>query len=170
VTLTALIRIVLMLAAGALNYAFPEAYKHAYDRLSRLYKEVPSLMQGLPFHSSIYPACTFHFGPQSVSCTQQDMPGFPRAMSALGDFDDVRGGHLVLVDHDLAIQFPSGTSIVISSTTRYRIAAVSAGEHHYTLTQYFPTSLVNYIERNGMPTEDADGNQSDQEEAVLDDQ
>ena len=72
------------------------------------------------FLNSIFACCTFNFGPHACSFDPTDPANLPFgwcAITALGPFDPTRGGHLVLWDLKLVIEFPSGSTILIPSAT-----------------------------------------------------
>lgn len=69
------------------------------------------------------------------------------AIHALGNYDYTKGGHLILWDWDLVIEFPPGTTILLPS------AAVAHGntplhdpetESRKSFTQYVPGGLVRW--------------------------
>ncbi|KAJ6476647.1 hypothetical protein C8R47DRAFT_1187065 [Mycena vitilis] len=72
-----------------------------------------------PFLNSVFSACTFNLGP--YTCT-------------LGHR---KGGHLILWDCKLILEFPPGTTILIPSAAIFHSnIPISKGEHHYSFTQY----------------------------------
>ncbi|KAJ6449033.1 hypothetical protein C8R47DRAFT_926704, partial [Mycena vitilis] len=59
------------------------------------------------------------------------------AITALGTFDYTKGGHLILWDCKLILEFPPGTTTLIPSTAIFHFnIPISQGEHHYSFTQY----------------------------------
>ncbi|KAJ2921641.1 hypothetical protein H1R20_g15452, partial [Candolleomyces eurysporus] len=59
------------------------------------------------------------------------------AIQALGIFDHTRGGHLILPDLKLLIEFPAGAIILIPSATLIHAnTPVQPGERHISFTQY----------------------------------
>ncbi|KAJ7738681.1 hypothetical protein DFH07DRAFT_966016 [Mycena maculata] len=73
--------------------------------------------------------------------------------SALGDFDPTTGGHFVLGDLKLVIEFPPGTLILIpSATLSHSNIPVRPGETRVSFTQFTSGGLFRYID-NGFRTE-----------------
>ncbi|KAJ6475014.1 hypothetical protein C8R47DRAFT_1076083 [Mycena vitilis] len=72
-----------------------------------------------PFLNSVFSACTFNLGPYTC---------------ALGH---CKGGHLILCDCKLILEFPPGTTILIPSAAIFHSnIPISKGEHRYSFTQY----------------------------------
>ena len=70
-------------------------------------------------------------------------------ITALGDYDYTRGGHLILWDLKLVIEFPPGATILIpSSTIHHSNARIQAGEHRYSITQYSAGGLFRWVDNN----------------------
>ena len=75
------------------------------------------------------------------------------AIQALGEFDPMEGGHLVLPDLHLVIEFPPGSLILIPSATLiHSNLPVREGECRASFTQYCAGNLFRYID-NGFCTE-----------------
>ncbi|KZP23140.1 hypothetical protein FIBSPDRAFT_910314 [Athelia psychrophila] len=67
---------------------------------------------------SVYPCATVNFGPVTCTFDHVDPANLPFglcAVTALGDFDHTRGGHLVLWDLKLIIEFPAGSTALLPS-------------------------------------------------------
>ncbi|KAI0043347.1 hypothetical protein FA95DRAFT_1469723, partial [Auriscalpium vulgare] len=61
------------------------------------------------FSNSIFPTATFNFGPQVTTSLHRDHLNVPYgwcAVTALGSYDHRRGGHLILWELGLVIEFP----------------------------------------------------------------
>lgn len=108
-----------------------------------------------PFPNSPYPALTVNFGPQTVCLPHVDHANSPSAfcaVAALGNFDATRGGHLVLWELKLIIEFPPGTVVLIpSSLITHSNVSVAPGETRYSFTQYAAGELFRWVE-NGFQT------------------
>lgn len=77
------------------------------------------------------------------------------AITALGNFDPNYGGHLVLWDLGLIIQFPPGSTILIpSALLRHLNIRVRDYEVRYSFTQYSAGGLFRWL-RNGCQTNEA---------------
>jgi hypothetical protein len=75
------------------------------------------------------------------------------AVQALGRFDYTKGGHLVLPDLRLIIEFPAGSLILLpSATLLHANTPVQIGEARASFTQYTPGGNFRYAE-NGFRSE-----------------
>jgi len=98
-----------------------------------------------PFDSSVFPSATYNLGPRTV--THPHLNFFNAAfgwcaITALGSFDYRKGGHLILWDLDLVIEFPPGVTIFVpSAVTSHSNVTISEGEHCYSVTQYAAAGL-----------------------------
>ncbi|KAJ3520526.1 hypothetical protein NMY22_g12719 [Coprinellus aureogranulatus] len=74
------------------------------------------------------------------------------AVTALGDFDYTKGGHLVLIEAQIVIKFPPGATILLSSATvTHANTPVQPGKKRLSFTQYVSGALFCYID-NGFRT------------------
>ncbi|KAJ7734297.1 hypothetical protein B0H14DRAFT_3517172 [Mycena olivaceomarginata] len=93
-----------------------------------------------PFKNGIFSACTFNLGPRTCALGHRDFANLAFglcAITALGDFDYKAGGHLVLWDCKLVIEFPPGCTILIPSAAIYHSnIPIGRKEHRYSFTQY----------------------------------
>ncbi|KAI0043519.1 hypothetical protein FA95DRAFT_1465992, partial [Auriscalpium vulgare] len=87
-------------------------------------------------------------GPRAVTVPHRDAKNVPYgwcAVTALGDFDYERGGHLVLWDLQLVIEFPPGASILIpSALITHSNVAIQPGETRQSITQFCAGSLIRW--------------------------
>jgi hypothetical protein len=103
-----------------------------------------------PFPKSAYPGLTINFGPRTVchdhlDCT--NAAGVPCAITALGDFDHHKGGHLVLFDLKLIVPFPSGSTILLpSASLRHGNLGIQDGETRMSMTQYCSGGLLRHYD------------------------
>ncbi|KAJ7084526.1 hypothetical protein B0H15DRAFT_748768, partial [Mycena belliarum] len=75
------------------------------------------------------------------------------AVQALGRFDPTKGGHLVLWELKLLIEFPPGALILLpSATITHSNVPVQAGDQRTSFTQYTGGGLFRYVD-NGFRTE-----------------
>lgn len=67
----------------------------------------------------------------------------------LGEFDYTKGGHLVLWEVQLVIEFPSGTTILLpSATISHSNVAIANNERRYSFTQYSAGGLFRWVNNN----------------------
>jgi hypothetical protein len=74
------------------------------------------------------------------------------AIQPLSAFDPTKGGHLVLWDLELVIEFPPGALILIpSATMAHSNIPVQEGEQRASFTQYIAGGIFRYVD-NGFRT------------------
>ncbi|KAJ7849676.1 hypothetical protein B0H14DRAFT_3452376 [Mycena olivaceomarginata] len=98
-------------------------------------------------------------------------PSSPRPPSisdrALGDFNPKEGGHIILWELKLVIEFPPGALILIpSATVMHSNLPVGPGEHRASFTQYTGGGLFHYVD-NGFRTEKVLAEQDPEEYARI---
>jgi hypothetical protein len=110
------------------------------------------------FHNSVFAATTFNLGPATITFDHTDNGNFAIGMcsiTALGNFNPVTGGHLVLFDLGLVIQFPPGATILIpSAILRHGNIPIAPLEKRLSFTQYVAGGLIRWVEY-GFRTEKA---------------
>ena len=88
----------------------------------------------------VFPCRTFNLSPQSVSTPHTDHNNLAQgwcSITPLGTFDPMLGGHLVLWDFGVAIQFPPGaTALIPSALITHSNTKVQPGEVRYSIVQY----------------------------------
>jgi hypothetical protein len=108
------------------------------------------------FAGSTFACATMNFGPRVRSFMHRDTQNLPFgwcAITALGDFDPTKGGHLILWDVKLAIEFPPGSTILIpSATLTHSNTAVHMDESRLSFTQYSAGGMFRWVD-NGCQTE-----------------
>lgn len=89
------------------------------------------------------------------------------AITSLGPFDYKRGGHLILWDLELVIEFPPGSTILIPSATlrHSNVALGKAGDKRYSFTQYTAGGLFRWVD-HGFQTEYSYRAKSSEEEKL----
>ncbi|KAL6297769.1 hypothetical protein BKA93DRAFT_831261 [Sparassis latifolia] len=126
----------------------PKAFNHAAACLEKLYSSKLSLHRNFP--NSIYPAATFNIGLHAVCFDHADDQNSPEtwcAITALGSFNPKRGGHLVLFDLKLVIEFPPGSTILIpSALLRHGNLPIHGGECRQSFAQYCTGSLLRWVD------------------------
>lgn len=74
------------------------------------------------------------------------------AVCALGAYDPTKGGHLVLEEFGLIVEFPPGSVILLpSSTIRHGNTPVSPTETRYSFTQFCPGGLLRWTHHGFVP-------------------
>lgn len=138
-------------------YAFtsPKAFRAIDDALLDLEKNDLSLKR--PFLESIWPAVTFNLGHSVFTRLHRNFNNLIWSMCtihALGSYDPKKGGHLILWDWKLVIEFPPGCTILIpSAEVAHRNIAVRKDEVLKSFTQYCAGGLIRWL-RYGCRTEE----------------
>ncbi|KAJ7778948.1 hypothetical protein B0H16DRAFT_1711298 [Mycena metata] len=106
-------------AFGSAMLAFwaPSLYQYYRSCNSR---PDPRLTTPRPFAHSVFASATFNLGPHAWTFKHRDILNLPFGwcpVTAFGDFDPTRGGHMILWDLKLVIEFPPGSTILIPSAT-----------------------------------------------------
>jgi hypothetical protein len=115
--------------------------------LGKLFDSNPSLRRN--FKNSPWPTATFNFGPWTITFSHTD-PGNLAfgwcAITALGSFDFRRGGHIILWDLGLVIDFPPGSTILIPSAVVWHSnTIIQPSETRYSFTQYAAGGLFRWV-------------------------
>lgn len=132
----------------------PNLFSYYVDHLRPLYAKYPQLKRN--FLNSVFACATFNFGPTVCTFDHTDPGNLPFgwcAITALGKFDPTRGGHLVLWDLGLVIEFPPGSTILIpSAALRHSNTAIQQGETRYSFTQYTAGGLFRWVDQGYQTT------------------
>lgn len=131
----------------------PKMYSYYSKELSTLYAHDSTLRP--PFDNCVWPACTFNLGPGTCCLGHCDSPNVPHgwcAVWSMGPFDPKFGGHLILEEFNLIIEFPPGSLILIpSSTIRHGNTPVRDDERRYSFTQYCAGGLMRWVHHGMVP-------------------
>lgn len=145
--------------SGTFELWAPNLYGYYQDRLGRLYQHFKKtkyrFKENIP--GSAFPCATFNFGPNTRTFRHRDSLNCPFgwcAIQALGDFDPTAGGHLILWDLKLLIEFPPGATIFIpSATLEHSNVPVRHGQRRVSFTQYCSGGIFRWVD-NDFQTED----------------
>lgn len=144
----------------------PKAYQYYIANLNKLWEEHPMLHPTL-FPKSIMPSVTFNLGTRVVTKKHVDSQNCPFGwctITALGDFDASKGGHLLLWDLGLALEFPAGACICLpSALITHSNIPTSENETRMSFTQYCSGEIFRFIE-NGFRT---DSDLTEKDPAIL---
>lgn len=136
----------------------PKLYTYYADNLDVLLASNSDLRQNFP--RSVWAAAEFSFGPKAVTRKHRDYANLPsgwRAITALGDYDPVKGGHAVLWELNIIIEFPPGWTLLLP-TAAISVSNTRIGrrETRASFTQYSDGSLfrrINHGDQNGVKGE-----------------
>jgi hypothetical protein len=132
---------------GAFAAFAPRLHRYFAQILGALFSEHTHLERNFP--NSIFPAASFNCGPQTVSLEHTDSGNLSHglcALTALGNYDHRLGGHLILFDLKLAIQFPIGsTALIPSGCMAHGNTPIREGEVRFSMAQYAAGGLFRWV-------------------------
>ncbi|PPR04903.1 hypothetical protein CVT26_012726, partial [Gymnopilus dilepis] len=156
-------------ATGAFSTWAPRLYQYQNDCLSQLIEKDQQLRREGKHPSpgdeelrrnwpkTPWAAAAFNFGPQTVCYPHADYGNLAFGwccITALGDYDYTKGGHLVLWDFKLVLEFPPGATILIpSSAIHHSNTRIFRGEKRYSFTQYSSGGLFRWVHNDFMTAE-----------------
>lgn len=148
----------------------PDMYSHFKKRLDKLFDHPKHCHLKCITACGVYPTAAFNFGPRVWTVRHRDVKNCTFgwcAIQALGSFDHTKGGHLVLDDLRLVVEFPSGSTILIPSATfTHANIPVQEGDTQASFTQYCPGGLLRFVDA-GFHTQNSIPRKSKEHEAML---
>lgn len=103
-----------------------------------------------PIANSVFAAASFNFGPRAVTFEHTDSGNKANGLCPIfctGTFDPTKGGHLVLRQLKLLVQFPPGCiALIPSATLMHGNVPIRAGEQRESFTQYASGGLFRWVE------------------------
>ncbi|KAF6743738.1 hypothetical protein DFP72DRAFT_827189 [Ephemerocybe angulata] len=131
-----------------------------------LYKKYQGLREDVKLHikdlkwnfqKSVFSAAAFNFGPKTVTARHRDAMNLPSgfcAITALGSFDSKLGGHIVIEELGVIVEFPPGSTILLPSAVfTHSNLAIQDEEWRVSFTQFSSGALFRYAD-NGYRTEE----------------
>lgn len=122
------------------------------------------------FSNSVFAATAFNFGPQTCSKKHRDFANLPYgwcAVTALGNYDHTRGGHLILWELGLILEFPPGSTILLpSAAISHSNTPILAHETRTSFAQFTAGGLFRWKE-HGFQTDEKFFQGKTQEELAL---
>ncbi|PPQ77495.1 hypothetical protein CVT26_006141 [Gymnopilus dilepis] len=135
-------------ASSVMASQAPKLYQYYVEHLAELHSRHPHLKH--LFSSSVFAAASYNFGPRTTCFKHKDFANLPFglcAVTALGSFDPKRGGHLILWELELVIEFPPGATILLpSAIIAHSNIPVQSNETRYSFAQYTAGSLFRWVE------------------------
>lgn len=136
----------------------PKLYEHTRGKLNDLYDNTPGLERLFPADVSTFPTAAFNLGPNVWTFKHRDALNLVYgwcAIHALGKFDPQKGGHLVLWELRLVIEFPPGALVLIpSAVITHSNTPVAEGDTRSSFTQYMPGGLFRWVDYGHCLVED----------------
>ena len=128
----------------------PKLYQYYAEKLGQLYARDPNLTHVFP--NSIFSATSYNLGPRTACFKHTDFANLPFGLcsiTALGSYDPSKGGHLVLWQCKLVIEFPPGSTILIASgIVAHSNVPVGKDETRYSVAHYSAGALFRWVENN----------------------
>jgi hypothetical protein len=147
----------------------PKIFKNYEDGLSSLYKNHPNLSRIFP--NSVFPAVGFNLGPDSVCLPHVDASNVSYGLcpiTSAGTYNPRKGGHLVLWDLKIVIEFPSGSTIAIpSSILKHSNTKIGEGETRYSMVQFCAGGLLRWVRYGFCSKKSLLATEGGQEKAIL---
>ncbi|EMD33450.1 hypothetical protein CERSUDRAFT_22932, partial [Gelatoporia subvermispora B] len=133
-------------ARSAFTFYMPKLYKKYVDCIMSLEKRDPTLQR--PFECSPFPAASFNFPPHTVTYEHVDAENLADGICIVyagGCFDYRAGGHLLLRQLGIAVEFPPTTlAIIPSASILHGNVNTQPGEERWSFTQYAAGDLFRY--------------------------
>lgn len=134
--------------AAALQVFEPTIYRHYQFTLTDLCDRDPTLEPLFP--NNVFAAATFNVGPRTVTRRHRDHLNLaygPCAITAFGTYNPKTGGHIVLHNLRLIIEFPPMATIIIpSAIVDHSNIGIADGERRYSFTQYSAAGLFRWVD------------------------
>ncbi|RDB25110.1 hypothetical protein Hypma_008140 [Hypsizygus marmoreus] len=137
--------------AGFQSSAFaataPKLYVYYTETSKLLFNHHPNLRRN--FTNSIFAATSFNCGPRTISFRHFDSNNLSFgmcALTALGRYNPRLGGHLILYNLKLVIEFPPGSTILLpSAAVEHGNTPVSPEETRLSIAQYTSGGLFRWV-------------------------
>ncbi|PPQ76894.1 hypothetical protein CVT26_000664 [Gymnopilus dilepis] len=143
-------------ASSVMASKVPKLYQYYVEHLAKLHERHPELKRLFP--SSVFAAASFNFGPRTTCRKHKDFANLPFGLcsvTALGNFDPRAGGHLVLWECKLVIEFPAGSTILLpSAIIAHSNTAIQSNEQRYSFAQYTAGGLFRWVSNECMLSSD----------------
>jgi hypothetical protein len=137
----------LTIHTGTMAFYAPKLYRAYDDTLGQLFDSNEHLRHN--FANSVLPASAFNLGPATECIEHVDGGNISYGLcpiTSAGLFDPTRGGHLVVKQPKLVIEFPPGSTILIpSGTLTHSNTSIQPGETRYSMTQYCAGGLFRWV-------------------------
>ncbi|KAI9061264.1 hypothetical protein FKP32DRAFT_1533454, partial [Trametes sanguinea] len=150
------VRRVANFGSASMQLFAPRLYEYYEATMESLLASDRNLRRNFP--QNVFGAATFNLGPSTISRPHTDHLNLPWgwcAITAVGTFDPTRGGHIILHQLRMIIEFPAGSTILIpSAILRHSNTPIAAGERRYSFTQYSAGGLFRWVACGFKPVKD----------------
>lgn len=131
-------------------------YNYIKDTMEAIKVKDHSLQGKYDRFIGVFPCRTFNLAKQSASVPHTDHNNLAQgwcSITALGDFNPTLGGHLVLWDLGIVVEFPPNSTILIpSSVIVHSNTPIQEDEVRYSVVQYAAGHLFRWA-KNGFVTD-----------------
>ncbi|KAF7791983.1 hypothetical protein EIP86_003010 [Pleurotus ostreatoroseus] len=125
----------------------PKLFEDTRKTTNELFEHFPDLKRNFP--RSVFAAATVNFPPDAFCYLHTDHGNRAVgwcAITAGGNYDYRKGGHLVLPQLKLIIEFPPGSTILIpSATLTHGNTSIGRHESRFSFAQYSSGGLFRYV-------------------------
>ncbi|KAK7032699.1 hypothetical protein R3P38DRAFT_2773238 [Favolaschia claudopus] len=126
----------------------PRLYKEYHDNNKILAECCPNFRR--PFSKSVFACTAFNLASNVWTFKHRDVRNLPYgwcAVQSMGHFDPTKGGHLILWDVKLVVEFPAGACILLpSATIAHSNIPVQDGDERVSFTQFTSGALFRYCD------------------------
>lgn len=130
------------------KFYFPKIYKEYEDNMEKLLANHPEFIR--PMQDTVFAAASFNFGPDVVTYEHTDSGNKANGLCPIfcsGNFDPRKGGHLILRQLKLLVEFPPGClALIPSATLMHGNVSIQPGEQRESFTQYAAGGLFRWVE------------------------
>ncbi|KAJ3816813.1 hypothetical protein F5880DRAFT_1493866, partial [Lentinula raphanica] len=155
-------------ATGVFKTWAPKLFDYCKDHFELLLGSDSTLVR--IFQNSVLPVAAFNFGPRTVCLPHIDFGNLPFNWCwiwSLGHFNWQKGGHLILWDFGLVVEFPPGSLAAIpSGVCRHSNTRIGRREVRYSFTQYAPGGNFRWVDHGFQSEESYDASLSKEEARV----
>ncbi|KAJ2921681.1 hypothetical protein H1R20_g15413, partial [Candolleomyces eurysporus] len=148
----------------------PRLAEKSEESLDRLLEWKPALQR--TFSDTVFASTTYNFGPNVVCDFHYDhlnwAPGIC-AVTSGGSYDFKKGGHMVLKEAKLVIEFPPCTTILLpSATVMHGNSPIQSGELRISMTQYTAGGVVRWVDYGFRSSKEYQANRSSSRSSSMD--
>jgi hypothetical protein len=134
----------------------PRLHEYYMVHLDRLLANNPKLQRN--FHNSVWASTTFNFGPRTCCFKHTDFSNLPFgicSIHAAGSYNPKLGGHLVLWECGLVVEFPPCSTILIpSAAITHSNVPIPRNSTRYSITHYTAGGIFRWVD-HGFQTEES---------------